>query len=110
MRFRFDNPTDRRLRTEFGNEGDGFFVELLFVDDDQPTVRFGGSDGEEWDPARPLFWEAVNVLALLGFVSVSEIHDAMEALDRSVPPVSMNKRLRAVAELVQNLREALEAA
>lgn len=111
MRFRLNHPVDRRLHATYGDEGKGFFVELFFVGDsqDEPTVRFGGADGEPWSVRRPLFFEAVDVLVLNAFITVSEVHDAMDLLDRGVPVARMSRRLRVVAELVANLREVCGA-
>jgi hypothetical protein len=41
---------------------------------------------------------------------VSEIHDAIEAIEAGVPLARLSRRLRAIAELVENLREACEGA
>lgn len=111
MRFRLDHPVDGRLHAEYGDEGKGFFVELFFVGDsqDEPTVCFGGADGEPWSVRRPVFFEMVDVLVLNGFITVSEVHDATEALERGVPVARMPRRLRIVAELVTNLREVCGA-
>jgi hypothetical protein len=110
MRLRLGHPVDGRLHAEYGTEREGVFIELFLLGDnaDEPTVRYGGSDGEPWDATPSVFWQAVNVLVVHGFVSVSEVHDAIEAIDAGAPRARLSRRLRAIAELVENLREACD--
>lgn len=109
MRFRLDHVADARLRAEYGVDSSGLFIEVFLADEVEPTVRFA-DDVDGWDQRPPLFWQAADVLVTLGFFTVAELNDAMGVIERGVPPPRMPRRLRVVAELVENLREACESA
>ncbi len=103
MRFRLDHPHDRRLRAEYGwDAAVGFFVEAWFPHDTKPTLSFSALDDEGYDQRRPLR-QALEVLAELGFFTLTDLDEAIRSGDELLPE-EMPKRLRRVAEVVENFK------
>jgi hypothetical protein len=102
---RLDHPTDRRLHAEIHTGPCGLVLDLLVNDEAEPTVRFG-VDEDGWDPGRPIFWQVIDVLCCLGFLSVADVADALDADGQ--PRDRLSRRLQRVADLVATVRTACE--
>ncbi len=101
---RIDHPHDPRLRAEITSEASLPVVELWMLGDQTPTVRFAADGEEGWEPAGPTpAWQAIELLASMGFCSVSEVAEALGAVTSGMSALDMSRRMRTFADLVEIL-------